>query len=70
MKKLSLLDLAFFVTESEDSPNPVAGLMIFKRPAKSPARFVSDLFEEFMAFDKPGEPFDHVINFTADRPEP
>ena len=65
MKKLSLLDLAFFVTESEDSPKHVAGLMIFKRPAKSPARFVSDLFEEFMAFDKPGEPFDHVINFTA-----
>ena len=65
MKRLSLLDLAFFVTESEDSPKHVAGLMIFKRPAKSPARFAKDLFEEYRDYEKPGEPFDQVINFTA-----
>jgi hypothetical protein len=32
MSKLSLLDLAFFVAESDASPKHVAGLLIFKRP--------------------------------------
>lgn len=65
MKKLSLIDLAFFLTESEESPKHVAGLMIFKRPAKSSARFATELFAEFRSFDEPGEPFDQVINFVA-----
>ncbi len=65
MKKLSLLDLAFFVTETKESPKHVAGLMIFKKPSRSPAGFVADLFKEFKGFDKPCEPFDQVINFVA-----
>jgi diacylglycerol O-acyltransferase len=50
MNKLSLLDLAFFVAESEASPKHVAGLMIYKRPARSPASFVADLYRELLAF--------------------
>ena len=65
MKKLSMLDLAFFLTESKESPKHVAGLMLFKKPAKSRASFVHDLYEEFRGFDKPCEPFDLVINFIA-----
>ena len=30
MKKLSLLDLGFFIAESEASPKHVGGLMIYK----------------------------------------
>ena len=39
MRKLSTLDLGFFICETEASPKHVAGLMICKRPAKSTAAF-------------------------------
>ncbi len=45
MSKLSLLDLAFFVAESEASPKHVAGLLIFKRPSKGGKDFPRHLYE-------------------------
>ena len=64
MNKLSLLDLAFFVAESEASPKHVGGLMIYKRPARSPASFVADLYQELLAFDDVQPPFNRIIHFS------
>jgi diacylglycerol O-acyltransferase len=64
MNKLSLLDLAFFVAESEASPKHVGGLMIYKRPARSPASFVADLYQELLAFDDVQAPFNRIIHFS------
>ena len=65
MRKLSTLDLAFFLAESDHSPKHVAGLMLCKKPARSPANFCRRLVEEFKTFDKPGEPFNLVIRFVG-----
>ncbi len=65
MKRLSLLDLGFFITETKDSPKHVAGLMIFKKPAGASNNFVRDLFEEYRSFDEPIEPFNQIIDFIA-----
>ena len=40
MSRLSFLDLAFFLTESEASPKHVAGLSLFKKPPGSAANWV------------------------------
>lgn len=65
MKKLSLLDLGFFVAETRESPKHVAGLMIFERPADADEDFVRGLYDEYRAFDMPCEPFDQVIDFVS-----
>lgn len=64
MNKLSLLDLAFFIAESEASPKHVGGLMICKRPARSTAAFVADLHQEFLTFSDVESPFNRVIHFS------
>lgn len=63
-KKLSLLDLAFFVAESEASPKHVAGLLIFKRPARSSINFAHDLYEEYLTKTDVKAPFNKVIKFS------
>jgi len=65
MRKLSLLDLAFFLAESEGSPKHVAGLLLFKKPAKCPANFVGKLVEELKTFDEVNEPFNLVIDLIG-----
>ncbi|MDJ0879670.1 MAG: wax ester/triacylglycerol synthase family O-acyltransferase [Halieaceae bacterium] len=65
MSRLSLLDLAFFLTESEESPKHVAGLMIFKKPSGSSAKWVHGLAEELAQHDQPVPPFNKVIDFRA-----
>jgi len=65
MSRLSFLDLAFFLTESEDSPKHVAGLLIFKKPPASSAQWVHNLAKEFASFNTPNAPFDKVVNFRA-----
>lgn len=65
MRKLSLIDLAFFVFESEDSPKHVAGLMKCKKPKNSPTDFVRKLVDELKSFDVVTEPFDLVINMLG-----
>lgn len=65
MSRLSLLDLAFFLTESEESPKHVAGLQIFKKPSGASAKWVHNLAEEFAKHDQPVSPFNRVIDFRA-----
>lgn len=65
MSRLTFLDLAFFLTESERSPKHVAGLMIFKKPAGSPSQWVHNLAQEFGGFTEPTAPFNQVIDFRA-----
>ena len=65
MSRLSLLDLAFFLTESKDSPKHVAGLQIFRKPAKAPANWVRKLSDAYAAHDQIRAPFNRVIDFRA-----
>jgi diacylglycerol O-acyltransferase / wax synthase len=65
MTRLSLLDLAFFIAESEASPKHVAGLHIHRIPKGGKASFASQLFEEFLAQTDVQPPFDQVIRFLS-----
>ncbi|MBK9235390.1 MAG: wax ester/triacylglycerol synthase family O-acyltransferase [Rhodoferax sp.] len=64
MKKLSLLDLAFFVAESEASPKHVAGLLIFKKPPGAGASFVKNLYRDYLTASDVKAPFNRVIQFS------
>ncbi|MBI2751199.1 MAG: wax ester/triacylglycerol synthase family O-acyltransferase [Burkholderiales bacterium] len=64
MSKLSLLDLGFFIAESEASPKHVAGLLIFKRPPKSSAAFAKNLYRDYLAASDVKPPFNRIINFS------
>ena len=64
MRKLSTLDLGFFVCETEASPKHVAGLMICKRPAKATAAFAKNLYKEYLSFTEVRAPFNRVISFS------
>lgn len=65
MSRLSLLDLAFFIAESEASPKHVAGLHIHQVPKGGGANFAKQLYEEFLAHTDVQPPFDQVINFVS-----
>ena len=56
MKKLSLLDLGFFVAESQASPKHVGGLLMFKRPPKAPVSFAKSLYREYLGFTEVAPP--------------
>jgi diacylglycerol O-acyltransferase / wax synthase len=64
VSKLSLLDLGFFVAETTASPKHVAGLLIFKRPAKATATFAKNLYKEYLKLTDIQAPFDQVIQFS------
>lgn len=64
MSKLSLLDLAFFIAESDASPKHVGGLLLFKKPAKAGATFVKKLYQEYLALTDVKSPFNRVIHFS------
>jgi len=64
MSTLSLLDLGFFIAETEASPKHVAGLLICKRPAGAKAGFVKDLHREYLSFTDVKAPFNRVINIS------
>lgn len=64
MSKLSLLDLGFFVAETEASPKHVGGLLIFSRPAQSSAAFAKNLYEEYLTATTVKPPFNRTINFS------
>jgi diacylglycerol O-acyltransferase len=64
MRGLSLLDLGFFIAETEASPKHVAGLLIFKRPADAGPGFARKVHDEFLCFDKVKPPFNRVIRFS------
>jgi WS/DGAT/MGAT family acyltransferase len=61
MSKLSLLDLGFFIAETVASPKHVGGLLIFKRPPKSPAAFARNLYREYLTFTDVKPPFNRAI---------
>lgn len=65
MRKLSALDLAFFLAESKGSPKCVAGLMLCKKPAGAAAGFARDLVRDLKRHDQPTEPFNLVIRFLG-----
>jgi WS/DGAT/MGAT family acyltransferase len=65
MKQLSLLDLVFFMVESEESPKHVAGLMRLQKPKGAPADYVPRLLEEMQRQNEIQEPFSLVINFLG-----
>ena len=69
MNNLSLLDLGFFIAETEASPKHVAGLLICRRPPKSTAAFAKNLYGEYLTFTDVTPPFNRVINFSL-RPTP
>ena len=64
MSKLSLLDLGFFIAESQASPKHVAGLLICKRPAQSGAAFAKKLYQEFLTHTDIKPPFNRIIDFS------
>jgi WS/DGAT/MGAT family acyltransferase len=64
MSTLSLLDLAFFIAETEASPKHVAGLLICKRPPKSTAAFAKNLYRELLTFTDVKPPFNRLIDFS------
>ena len=64
MNKLSLLDLGFFIAETEASPKHVAGLLICKRPPKSTVAFAKNLYREYLTFTDVKPPFNRIINFS------
>jgi len=65
MRKLSALDLAFFIAESKESPKHVAGLMLFKKPPGSPANFGRKMVEDLKTHQQLTEPFNLVIQFSG-----
>ena len=65
MKKLTVLDLAFFLFETEASPKHVAGLMVFSKPAKCPADYARRLVDELKTHDDPAEPFNLVPHLVG-----
>jgi diacylglycerol O-acyltransferase len=70
MSKLSLLDLGFFIAESEASPKHVGGLLICKRPPKSTAAFAKNLYREYLTFTDVKPPFNRIIHFSlTSRPQ-
>ena len=65
MRKLSVLDLAFFAAESVNSPKHVAGLWLCRKPARAPADFALQLVEQLKQQASVGEPFNLVISFAG-----
>jgi diacylglycerol O-acyltransferase len=65
MRKLSALDLAFLLTETEGSPKHVAGLMLCKKPKGAPGNFARKLVEELKTHDGLTEPFSLVVHFLG-----
>ncbi len=64
MSTLSLMDLAFFISESDASPKHVAGVQICKKPAKAKPNFVKSIYDSYLTFTDVAAPFNRVINFT------
>jgi diacylglycerol O-acyltransferase / wax synthase len=64
MSKLSLLDLGFFIAETEASPKHVGGMLICRRPPKSVAAFAKNLYKEFLTHTTVLPPFNRTINFS------
>ncbi|CAA0094312.1 putative diacyglycerol O-acyltransferase tgs2 [Zhongshania aliphaticivorans] len=66
MAKLSVMDLAFFLTETDASPKHVGGLLMFRKPAKPVVNYVEKLVEEYAGnIDEIKAPFNQIIQFST-----
>lgn len=65
MNTLSIFDLAFFATESEQSPKHVAGLITLRKPDGAPVDYVEQLAAEIRSHNKPTPPYNQVIDFVG-----
>jgi len=68
MATLSLLDLGFFIAETQASPKHVGGLLIFKRPAGSTPAFARQLHQEYLKHTDVKPPFNRIIRFSIAPP--
>ena len=65
MAKLSLMDLAFFLTETEASPKHVGGMMMFRKPAKAGKDFVETAVREYVGTNADiRPPFNQIVKFS------
>ena len=64
MNKLSLLDLGFFIAETDASPKHVGGLLMFKKPPRAPAGYVKKLYRDYLNATDVKAPFNRVIHFS------
>lgn len=65
MAKLSVMDLAFFLTETDASPKHVGGLLMFRKPAKAAANYVEQVVAEYAGnINEIRAPFNQIIKFS------
>ena len=64
MANLSLMDLAFYLSESDDSPKHVSGMMIFKLPEGRPT-FVNELYQRCLSDTEVSAPFNQIIDIPV-----
>ena len=55
--KMSLLDYAFFLTETRENPKHVGLLSIFSKPQDADKDYLKALYERWMAHGEVNEPF-------------
>ncbi|WP_295877290.1 wax ester/triacylglycerol synthase family O-acyltransferase [uncultured Zhongshania sp.] len=66
MAKLSVMDLAFFLTETDASPKHVGGLLMFRKPANASESYVEQLVNEYAGnIEEIRAPFNQIIQFSA-----
>ncbi len=65
MRRLSFLDLVFFITESQASPKHVGGVSIFSKPPGAKKSWVKEFYEDWLSREDVKAPFNYVINFKA-----
>jgi diacylglycerol O-acyltransferase / wax synthase len=65
MRRLSFLDLVFFITESQASPKHVGGLSIFSKPQGAGKNWVKDFYREWLSREEIAPPFNYIIDFKA-----
>ncbi|WP_344931507.1 wax ester/triacylglycerol synthase family O-acyltransferase [Zhongshania borealis] len=65
MAKLSIMDLAFFLTETDASPKHVGGLLMFRKPTKADAGYVEQVVAEYAGnINEMRAPFNQIIKFS------
>ncbi|GAA0350398.1 wax ester/triacylglycerol synthase family O-acyltransferase [Bowmanella denitrificans] len=60
-RKISFLDRAFWITESDSNPKHVACLQLLELPAGAGEDYLPNLAEQFRRFDKPSSPFNTIV---------
>lgn len=64
MGKLSLLDLGFFLTETDASPKHVGSLMILHKPAAAREDYTETLYRELISAPRVRAPFNQIVRFS------